>query len=107
MFNYQQFLAAVRWALTTGGTALTAHGLVNGTVWTSVTGLVVTVLPFIWAMIRHTKVGTLLAADDLPEVAGVIVKPTPEGEALARETPKLTVTPAGTSMAASIARTTL
>lgn len=104
MFNYQQFMAALRWAMTTGGTALTAHGFVNGTIWSSITGVVLTLAPFAWSMFRHTKVGTLLAADELPEVAGVIIKPTEAGLALAKETPSLTVAPAATSTAASIAR---
>lgn len=104
MFTYEQFTAAVRWGLNAAGVYLLARGYGNAEIFAAVSGLVLSSTSFIWSMIRHTKVGTVLAADALPEVAGVITKTTPEGLKLAQATPKETVTPAGSNLAHSIAR---
>lgn len=104
MFTYQQYLSALRWGLNAGGVYLVSRGYGNSEIWIAASGLVLSSSSFIWGMIRHTKVGTLLAADDVPEVAGVILKPTGDGIALATAVPKATVTPAGSPAAISIAR---
>lgn len=103
MFNYQQFLAALRWVMTTAGVTLANHGLMAGGIWEAVTGVVIAGAPFVWAMFRHTKIGTVVAAQELDGVAGVITKPTAEGVALAQGTPGKPIVPAGTPAAAQIA----
>lgn len=105
MINYEQFLMALRWAMNAAGVALISHGVGSQSLWTAIGGGVLSLAPFVWGLIRHTKWGTIIAANDLPEVAGVIMKPTPEGEELARSTPSPAVTTAGTVAAESIART--
>ncbi len=102
MFNYEQFASALRWVSNGIGVYLISKGYGDNALWTSLSGVVLSVAPFVWSMIRHTKVGTLLAADALPEVAGVITKPTPEGAALAQATPKPTVVTAGSPSATNI-----
>src|SRR2546430_10802706 len=57
----------------------------NAEIWTAIAGLVASLAPLGWTLMRHTKVGTILAADALPEVAGIITKSTADGEALARD----------------------
>lgn len=111
MFTYQQFMSALRWGMTMAGTALVSVGVApDGAIWQAVTGVVVAGAPFIWSMIRHTKFGTILAADEIPEVAGVIMKQTTEGRAMAADVgaSKLpgapTVVVAGTVAAAGVAQ---
>jgi hypothetical protein len=106
MFTYQQYTGALRWALNVAGVALMAHGYGNTEIWAGISGLVLSSSSFVWMMIRHTKIGTVLAADDLPEVAGVITKSTSDGIALAKATPKETVVTTGTPVAAAIAQST-
>lgn len=104
MFNYEQYMGALRWALATGSGYAMAKGWGDAEFWTVVGGLVLSVAPLSWTLFRHTKVGTILAANNLTEVAGVITKSTPAGEALARETPDPTVTVAGSPGATAIGR---
>lgn len=104
MFTYEQFTAATRWSLNAIGVYLLARGYGNAEIYSAIGGLALSSTSFIWAMIRHTKVGTILAADNLPEVAGVITKSTSEGVALAQAAPSTTVVPTATSAAAAIAR---
>ncbi len=105
MFTYQQFLSAIRWASTVGGTMLLSYGVsVNGALWEAATGVVIALAPFGWSMLRHTTLGTVLAADALPSVAGVVMKQTAEGRSIAdspSSTP--TVVAAGTVAATQVA----
>lgn len=86
------------------GMYLAGKGWGNSEIWTAAGGFVISLAPLTWSLIRHTKVGTLLAADALPEVAGVIMKPTDEGTTLAQSAPSKTVTVAGSQTAAVIAK---
>lgn len=104
MFTYEQFMMAIRWASNAAGVYLMSKGYGDNAIWTAAGGFVLSLAPFVWGMVRHTKVGTILAADSLPEVAGVITKATTEGVALAKAIPKETVVPTGTPTAAAIAR---
>lgn len=105
MFNYQQFLSALRWVMTTLGVTLANYGLVQGGIWEAVTGVAIAGAPFVWSMIRHTKIGTVIAAEELDGVAGVITKPTAEGVALTQGTPGKPIVTAGTPAAEQIAVT--
>lgn len=107
MFNYEQYMGALRWAMAMGSGYAIGKGWGDAVTWTAISGAVASVAPLGWTLFRHTKVGTILAANSLPEVAGVITKPTEAGEALARETPAQTVTVAGTQTAAVIAKATI
>lgn len=59
-----------------------------------------------WALLSRTNKNIVVAANNLPEVAGVITKPTVEGRDLANAVPSETVVPATTTKAAEIARAT-
>lgn len=87
---------------------LASYGVtVNAPLWQAATGVVVALAPFAWSMFRHTALGTVLAADNVPSVAGVIMKQTPEGRTIADATPaKPTIATAGTAAAASVAQAT-
>lgn len=95
---------ALRWAINGVGMYLINRGYGNADILTALTGVAVSAFPFVWGWIRNSKVGILLATDGLPEVAGVIMKTTPEGVALAKATPTETVTPAGSVIAIGLAR---
>lgn len=105
MLTYQQFMSALRWVMTMAGTALTSYGVsVDGAVWQAIIGVVLAGAPFIWSMIRHTAIGTIIAADELPSVAGVIMKQTTEGREVASTTiSNPTVVAAGTNAAVDVA----
>lgn len=106
MFTYEQFASALRWASNAAGVYLIGKGYGDNAIWTAAGGFVLSMAPFIWSMVRHTKYGTIFAADNIPEVAGVIMKPTKDGEALAKAIPAPTVTVAGSVAAATVARAT-
>lgn len=104
MFTEEQFKSAVRWALTLLGTFLVTHGVGSDALWEPIIGAAITLVPFVWSMIRHTKIGTILAANSLDEVQGVVTKATPDGKELAAEIPLASVAPAGSTDAAFIAK---
>lgn len=107
MFTYEQFTSALRWASTVGGTLLASYGVnVNGALWEAVTGVIFALAPFAWSMFRHTTMGTALAADGNPDVAGVIMKQTTAGRAVADSTTSNpTIVSVGTVAAAQLAAT--
>lgn len=104
MFTQDQFLMAVRWALNLLGGFLMTHGYISDGFWEPLSGLVISAVPFIWGLFAHSKVGTILAAQALPEVQGVITTATPAGAALADSVPSPQVVPAGTTQAAAVAK---
>lgn len=104
MLNYEQYMSALRWFLNVAGVYLIGKGVGDAALWAILSGAVLSLAPLGWSLFRHTKIGTLLAADNLSEVAGIITKSTTEGIALAKETPAGTVVPAGSSVAATIAK---
>lgn len=106
MFTYEQFTSSIRWASTVGGTLLASYGIsINGAVWQAAMGVVLALAPYAWSMFRHTTLGTILAADSLPSVAGVIMKQTAAGREIADNTTNNpTIVAAGTTAAASVAQ---
>ncbi len=109
MFTYEQFMSAIRWATTVGGTMLASYGVnVNGALWEAAVGVVIALAPFAWSMFRHTAIGTVLAADNVPSVAGVVMKQTTAGRAITDNTTNNpTIVTAGTAAAATVAQSTL
>lgn len=103
MIGYQQYMMALRWGMNALGTYLITHGVMNGALWEPIMGLALSGAPFVWGMIRHSKYGTIIAADDIPEVAGVIMKDTAAGANLAYSTTKPTIVVSGGAPAAKIA----
>jgi len=101
-------MSAIRWATTVGGTMLASYGVtINAPLWQAASGVVIALAPFVWSMFRHTTIGTILAADNVPSVAGVIMKQTTEGRSIAdNTTSNPTVVSAGTAAAASVAQAT-
>jgi hypothetical protein len=57
----------------------------------------------VWALFKRSDKGLTAAVDALPQVQGVITKPTREGVELARSVPSPTVAPAETREAAVVA----
>jgi hypothetical protein len=105
MVTYEQYMSAIRWLSTVGGTMLASYGFaVNSPLWQAAMGVVVALAPFAWSMFRHTTLGTVIAADNVPAVAGVIMKQTTEGRVIADNTPtNPTIVAAGTNAAAQVA----
>ncbi len=103
MLNLSQTMAVVRWALATAGPFLIQYGLSDSTV-ALIAGAVFSATPFIWGIVTHSDANTVAAANALPDVAGVITKPTSAGAALAAAVPANTVVPAGTTQAQAIAK---
>lgn len=81
MFNEQQVLSAVRWVMATLGSFLVTHGWMDQGFWEPITGLVLSGVPFAWSMFRHTRVGTLIAAAEVPGTEKIVNPP------LAADTP--------------------
>jgi len=105
MFTYEQYMSTIRWLTTIAGTWLVSKGLGDLGIWTAVGGVALAVAPWVWSMIRHTTWGTILAANDAPDVAGVIMKNTATGASIARTTPSPAITVVGSSTAESLAKT--
>lgn len=58
----------------------------------------------IWTAIATRKKAIITAVNNMDEVAGVITKNTPEGQAMAVSIPEPTVTPEGTNTAIAVAK---
>jgi hypothetical protein len=114
--NQEQVKSALRWVLTTGGgyllalavqkgwfTADNAKGIASLFSSEFVVGLISAGGALIWSMIAKTAPNLVSTVDNLPQVEGVITKPTEEGKELAKAVPSSTVVPAGTTAAKSIA----
>ncbi len=111
--NEEQVKAAVRWIVSTFGAAIA--GFFAGKGWFTVDqvmgflnsgtfiGAVVSLAGLVWGMFVHTKANAVATVDAMPEVAGVLTKPTVEGVELAKSVPSPTVAPAGTVAATTIA----
>lgn len=56
-----------------------------------------------WGIFVHSKTNAVAVVDAMPEVAGVVTKPTVAGRDLAQAVPSSTVTPAGSPAAKSLA----
>lgn len=57
-----------------------------------------------WGVVAKRQGSLIATVDALPDVAGVITKPTLAGRELAKDVPSATVVPAGTEAAAAIVR---
>lgn len=104
MFTSQQAMMALRWAMNAAGVWMMTRGYGNDEIFTALGGVVMSAFPFIWGWIRHSKYGTIIAADEITDVAGVVMKETTDGRALAKAIPSSTVVSAGSAAAAQIAR---
>lgn len=104
MMNQEQFMSILRWAVSFGAGYALAHGWINTDTVTLVIGAVASLGPLIWGIIRHTKVGEIIAVNNMPEVRGVITTPTAAGVALAAAVPEPNVQPAGTVAAQNVAQ---
>lgn len=112
--NPEQIKTSVRWLVTTFGAGLA--GFLAGKGWATtqqvmdalnspaLLSFVVTIVPLIWGLVARSKNNIVAAANDLPEVAGVIMKSTPEGVKIAEAVPSVTVVPAGTVQAQDLAK---
>lgn len=67
-------------------------------------GLAASLVAVVLGLFTHTKANAVAVVDAMPEVAGVLTKPTVAGRDLAAAVPSPTVVPAGTPAAASISR---
>jgi hypothetical protein len=65
-------------------------------------GIMTSVITAGIGVLAHRKKHAVALVDSMPEVAGVVTKPTPEGLALAKAVPSATVAPAGTVQASKI-----
>lgn len=100
----EQMLGTLRDICKLIGAALVTKGAVTAVDWTTYTGIILALAPLAWSFYERTKARMIAKVDALPEVAGVIPKNTPEGIALAKEVPSITVAPAGTIAAVAIAK---
>lgn len=90
----EQWLGLLRTMLPAIGMLLTGMGLMKpGDVaaWTDkimiVAGPVLTAISAVWTLIKNSKTNIVATAAAIPEVKNIALHPTPEGMALARETP--------------------
>lgn len=89
------------------GPLVISWGWVTASDWvviTTVVGSLMTAAPVVWSIYDRTKAQMVAKVNALPEVAGVITKPTTEGIALANAITSPTVVPAGTVVAADVAK---
>jgi len=66
-------------------------------------GVAAAILFGLWGFFTHSKTNAIAVVDAMPEVAGVVTKPTIAGRDLAQAVPSQTVAVAGTPDARSIA----
>ena len=94
MPNQEQFMSIVRWLLTFAGTAL---GFSSAPWWVNVSGLVLTVAPFIWGLLTHTQASTAVAAAAIPGVQVAVSRDAPDSlQRLARDPSVPDVVPVST-----------
>lgn len=67
-------------------------------------GLAASLVVAVLGLFTHTKTNAVAVVDAMPEVAGVVTKPSVAGRSLAAAVPSSTVATAGTPAAASISR---
>lgn len=108
--NYEQVTGLIRQILpVVGGVAIAFGWLTKDQVGTLVTNVAAAAGPLmiigstIWSLVNKTDKAIVAAANALPQVQGVVTKPTEEGRELAASVPSSTVVSAGTPAAKSIA----
>lgn len=99
-----QWLGFLRDMLKLIGSALVTNGVVSGADWTTYSGLAIMIAPLAWSAYERTKTRMIEKVDKLPEVAGVVTRPTAEGKAIAEAITSPTVVPAGTQAAVAVAK---
>lgn len=99
-----QFLGLFRDFLKLLGSALVANGVITTPNWTTWSGVAIMLAPLAWSFYERTKARRIAKVDALPEAAGVIMKDTPEGKAMAAAIPSPTVVTAGTQGATEVAK---
>jgi hypothetical protein len=115
MLNEAQVKSAVRWLITTAGGFLTGYVVSRG--WLTaeqvssimsselVLGIIALIGSGVWGLISKTAPALVTQVERLPQVAGVVTTPTPEGRQLAEAVPSPNVAPATSPLAAEIAGT--
>lgn len=111
--NAEQIKSALRWFVQTFGGMIAGWFAAKGyfTVDQVVTVLnspallatAATIITGIWGLFVHTQANAVATVDAIPAVAGVVVKNTDDGHALADAAPSSTVAVEGTAAAASVA----
>lgn len=106
--NQEQVLNLVRTFMQIAGSMLVGYHLfgIDSQAWTAITGGVLMATPAIWGVVTNRRASQVAKVNAMPEVAGVITKPSTEGLALANSVPSPTVVPAGTIAATTVAQTT-
>ncbi len=107
--NIEQIKSMLRWLLATVAPFMIAHGYTSSTTWELITGAIISVVPFVWGLITHTRsnavvVVDMIAKDPESPVAGVVTKQTFEGKKLAESIPGNKTAVAGSVAASTIAR---
>ena len=115
--NQEQVKSAIRWGVTAFGGIFA--GYIAGKGWASANDIlgvvqsdtfiqgvsaVITLGGLVWGLFAHKEKNVIAAANNMPNVAGVITKDTVAGQDLAKSVPSSGVTAAGTAKAASIAK---
>lgn len=107
--NAEQVKSAVRWIITTFGPTIIAHGYASASTLEIAGGIVVSIVPLIWAMSVHTQQNAVAVVDTIakqPEspVKAVVTEPTEAGRDLAAALPGNTTVVAGSSAASNVAK---
>ena len=80
-----QVLSIVRAVMQIFGAIIATYAATTGITeqaWTTITGAVLMIVPVIWGVYVHSRANIVAAAARLPDVAQVVVCPTPAGVAL-------------------------
>ena len=67
----EQVMSAVRWVLTTIGPLIVSHGYLTDGTWQMIAGTIISIVPFVWAMISHTQQGQIAKVAAMPEVSKI------------------------------------
>lgn len=101
----EQMLGTLRDLLKLLGAALITNGVISdASQWSLWSGLIIAAAPLAWSAYERTKARMIAKVDALPEVAGVVTKPTEEGREMANAVTSPTVVPAGTTIAVEVAK---
>lgn len=101
--NQEQVKSIVRWVITTFGAGATGWLAQRGIGVEAIVSVIVAVIGLGWSVNSHTEANTIVAANAMPLVQGVITVPTKEGKELAASIPEATVAVAGSPAAEAVA----
>lgn len=103
-FTKDQILGFLQRVLMFGGGVAVGKGWISEQLMMQIVGAIIAIAGIAWGVAINTKSSLIARVDSIPEVGGVVMKPTAAGDALAARIPSETVVVAGTPDAVKVAK---